>query len=82
MNLNLPWVTRYAVSSCINVRGNPKNPFCWATPGSVPALKPEILCTQWSVAAAVGKVVSFSIESERTGMILCASQTVATPFTR
>lgn len=28
------------------------------------------------------KVVSFSIESERMGMILCASQTVATPFTR
>lgn len=48
----------------------------------MPALKPEILCTQWSVAAAVGKVVSFSIESERMGMILCASQTVATPFTR
>lgn len=49
----LPWVTRYAVSSCINVRGRPKNPFCWATPGSVPALKPETLCTQWRVAAAV-----------------------------
>lgn len=67
MNLNLPWVTRYAVSSCINVRGNPKNPFCWATPGSVPALKPEILCTQWSVAAAVGKVVSFSIRVGEDG---------------